>query len=96
MKLPVHPVSEIASCFYHGAIAAFLFIGLLFHAAAAAYATYLYRMADAKLVWILATLAFYHGLLVGFLFIGVAFHTYAALAHWRDRGEGQPRDYTEG
>ena len=55
MKLPVHPVSEIAS-------------------------------------------AFYHGLLAGLLFIGVAFHTYAALAHWRDRGEGPrpPRDYADG
>ena len=35
-KLPQHPVSEVASCFYHGMLAGFLLIGLAFHVYAAA------------------------------------------------------------
>jgi|SRR3990172_4964697 len=100
MKVPAHPVSEVGAAFYHGCIAAFLAMGLLFHAGAAAYAVHLYRMADMRMVWALATLAFYHGIVAGFLVIGLAFHVYACSRHWYDRFADkeqfwQPRDYPQ-
>lgn len=35
MKLPAHPVSEVAASFYHGMLAGFMLIGLAFHVYAA-------------------------------------------------------------
>lgn len=94
MKAPAHPVDEVAAAFYHACLAAFLLAGLLFHVGVAAYAVYLYRMADSKMLWVLQAVAFYHGAVAGLLVIGLAFHVYAASRHWCDRiSDQQPKDY---
>lgn len=96
MKIPKHPVDEIAAAFYHGFIAAFLLVGLAFHGAVAWTAFRLY--AQLPQMWpLVVTLVLYHGIVAGFLIIGLAFHGYAAWRHWKERFEElcpPPRDFS--